>query len=92
MSYPAEIPDRNLLLRAFKELRRPDWGDDLEAALVHPLRGKIIVARARDILRGGSDRRGKISANSGVKSVQTPDLRPPPLDRKRLASGEREDD
>lgn len=92
MSSTEGSPSRELLQRAFNELRKPDWGSDLDAALTHPLRGKIIVMAARDILRRGHASAKEKPVNTAGKSVQTADLKPPPLDRKRLASGEREDD
>lgn len=88
----AETPSRELLLKAFNLLRKADWGSDLDVALTHPVRGKIIIMRARAMLRGGYPSHDENHAKLPVKPGENHELKPLPLDRKRLASGEREDD
>lgn len=85
-----EIP-REFLVRAYNNLRKHYWGD-IDTELEHPTRGVIIRAAARSLLRRGSEPAKENPPNS-PRNTSIPDvLKPIPLDNKRLASGEREDD
>lgn len=85
-----EIP-REFLVRAYNNLRKLNWAD-IATELEHPIRGVVIRAAARDMLRRGSEPAKENPPNS-PRNTSIPDvLKPIPLDNKRLASGEREDD
>ena len=91
MSDERQLPDRKFLLQAFIAIGSR-WDGDLDSNLADPIKGKFLVAYARRIEAGyppiGPGNSPKLRDFSGPK-VTNAVL---PLDRKRLASGEREDD
>lgn len=86
-----EIP-REFLVRAYNNLRKHYWSSDIDLELANPIRGVIIRAAARDLLRRGSEPPKENPPNSPRNTSIPTVLKPIPLDNKRLASGEREDD
>ncbi len=84
-------PDQSFITRAYNLVRKDSWGD-LAETLAHPIRGKIILAYARSLSDGRTlpthEERGKQRPFQRL----LPDPTPLRFDRKRLASGEREDD
>ena len=85
-----EIP-REFLVRAYNNLRKDYW-EDIDTELAHVVRGVIIRAAARSLLRKGAEP-PKENPHNSPRNTSIPDvLKPIPLDNKRLASGEREDD
>lgn len=87
-----EPPPVELLQRAYNRLRRPYWENTLEAALAHPIRGKILVGLARNLQRTALYPRQEISPKHVTIPGALEPFKPLPLDGKRLASGERDDD
>lgn len=86
-----EIP-REFLVRAYNNLKKHYWSSDIDLELANPIRGVVIRAAARDMLRKGSEPKKENHPNS-PRTTSIPDvLKPIPLDNKRRASGEREDD
>lgn len=99
MSLPVDHPDqppltRDELMSAFKRIRMRRWGEDLDFNLADPVRGKVIVAVAWNARKG--PRMPDIPEVARAKDREwegyVAPAKPMPLDRKRLAAGEREDD
>lgn len=87
---PDGLPDRQYLLQAFRRIRIDSWGNDLDAALSHPIRGKMIVSYARRLALHPSPPPAPNPPKLPGKIILP--STPLPLDRKRLASGEKDDD
>lgn len=90
MSDPTDLSE--FLQRAYNRLRKPSWDGGLEEALAHPLRGPILRSLARDLRDRGSRPPPTPSPTPPVNRPRNTLKLPAILDRKRLASGEREDD
>jgi hypothetical protein len=98
VSLPVDHPDqppltRDELMSAFKRIRMRRWGDDLDFNLADPVRGKVIVAVAWNARKG--PRNPELVEEARAKDREWEGYVAParlPLDRKRLAAGEREDD
>lgn len=86
-----EIP-REFLVRAYNNLKKDYWSSDIDLELANPIRGVVIRAAARDMLRKGSEPPKENTHNLPRTTSIPAVLKPMPLDNKRLASGEREDD
>ena len=84
------LPDREYLLKAFNRIRIDSWGNDLDANLSHPIRGKIIASYARRLALHPSPSPASNPPKLPGKIILP--STPLPLDRKRLASGEKDDD
>ncbi len=85
-------PADTFITRAYKLLRKDSWQGGLAEALAHPIRGKIILAYARSLSDGGSPPTHEERGKQRPFQRLLPDPTPLRFDRKRLASGEREDD
>lgn len=90
MATPQVTPE--FLERAYNRLRRPSWEGGIDEALAHPLRGPIIRSLARDLMIRPTlppeERPSRYAYKAPTKPVNQRVI----LDRKRLASGERDDD
>ena len=95
MSTARDPPAGEFIERAYNLLRRPTWQGDLGQALLHPIHGKIILAVARNMETRAKAHPPPEPSYLGVSRAFSPRSKEPtPLrfDRKRLASGEKEDD
>lgn len=86
------LPDREYLVRAFNKIRPFYWGDDLDAVLNHSIRRNAVIAVARRMQRSGEPPSYTEPVKLRHCSSPIPPSKQRPLDRKQLASGEREDD
>lgn len=87
-----EPPSDEWLLKALNRLRRPGWPTSLEDNMAMPMRAKILSTVARALQVRG-DRPAPVEPPKPQVFKPTPaPYVPRPLDRKQLASGEREDD
>jgi hypothetical protein len=87
----SNTPERRYLEIAYRRISTPMW-PSLDDALRDTIKGKILLSVAKRIAaRPEEPARGKPSTSP--ENPRPPvEYKPPPLDRKRLAAGERGDD
>ena len=88
MSEPIE---REYLVRAYERMRHTDWGT-LDEALAHPVRGGLIHGMARSLQRMALHPTAENPPKPRPFSSPARGFQGGTLDRKRLASGEKDDD
>lgn len=85
-------PSDEYIQRAYTRLRKASWEGGLEEALAHPLRGPIIQALARELKERPTRPAPAGASYPPPRRSQNFRKLPGNIDRKRLASGERDDD
>lgn len=89
---------QTMLQAAFERRRRSDWPDTLEAAMTDPVCQALIKleafchARRKQASDPYNKRRDARRAAASAPKWSPAFTKPAPLDAKRLAAGEREDD
>jgi hypothetical protein len=99
MAAPAVDVTEELLRQAFQAARRPNWPGSFEEAMQDAIYSRLVRINAVRLARGQSIGSSTVIRRPAVKAPgldrtpprTTPQL-PLPLDRKRAASGERDDD
>lgn len=84
--------DDEYVRRAYTRLRKSSWEGGIQEAIEHPLRGPIIAALARELReRRVNPPRTDVPPPPAKRELKLRKL-PAIMDRKRAASGERDDD